>query len=117
MISSGTSLINHHLRVLLERHFTRFNATSSATLSMILGIGQRQLRLRLNDLIEDGFPVGSNPNIGIWMMDRDDPEDMRLGTTAMHNHAIAELVRLSRLHKCSMAELMKQLQPSLFDAS
>ena len=117
MISSGTSLINHHLRVLLERHFTRFNATSSATLSIILGIGQRQLRLRLNDLIEGGFPVGSNPNIGIWMMNRNDPEDMRLGTATLHSHAIAELVRLSRIHKCSMAELIRELQPSLFDAS
>ena len=117
MISRGTSLINHHLRVLLEGHFTRFNATSSATLSMILGIGQRQLRNRLNDIIKDGFPVGSNPNIGIWKADRSDPEDMRLGTATLHSHAIAELVRLSRIHKCSMAELIRELQLSLFDAS
>lgn len=114
MISRGTSLINYHLRVLLERHFTHFNATSSADLAEQLGIGPRQLRLRLNDLIEDGFPVGSHPCIGIWKADRSDPEDMRMGTATLRSHAIAELVRLSRLHKCSVAELMKQLQPSLF---
>lgn len=92
---------------LLALHQGRERGIGAAELARVAGITERQLRVLISALREEGTAICATPETGYFLAVT--PEELGESCKFLHARAMHSLRRASRMQKISLPDLMGQL--------